>query len=757
LEQVRQSALFDPRWYLERYPDVAAAGADPAAHYLHLGGDEERDPGPGFCTSAYLDAYPDVHNAGVNALLHYERIGRAEGRRVTPVALELEAPAEAEEVAAEEADAEPARGRIRVVYLSGEPDTPGHLYRVARMAAAARAAGADVAELRLDATAPDAPELIDCDLLAIWRAPWNPAFEALVAPAKARGARVLYDVDDLMFEPELAREEIIDGIRSQGFDAPSTAALFSRVAHAIGMADAAAAPTRYLAGRLQRHGKPSFVLPNGFDVQTWAAARRAVRLQRAASAELPGGAASGAIVRIGYAAGSRTHQKDFAVAAGALARVMTARPQVRLTLFRQHIQTCIDIEEFPALAALDERIEWRDMVPLAALPAEIARFDISIAPLQLPNPFCEAKSELKHFESALVEVPLIASPTAVFANAIDPGRTGLLAADAAEWEAALLRLIDDADLRARIGAAAYRSVLWEYGPDRRVDQMRSLLAQLTGSPAEAARAFELDIRRAAAPRAPAPFIPPHRAEILQDRLADAEVTVIIPLHNYAGTILEALESAAAQTLPALDLIVIDDASTDDGPKIARAWMLAHRHRFGRLVLARNEANAKLGPTRNVGFALAETRYVVQLDADNRLLPDFSARCLEVAEATGAAFVHPMIQCFGDSDEIIGKSPYAPLGLASGNSIDAMALVQVAAWAGAGGADDVRFGWEDYDLWCRFAERGMFGAHVPEVLAEYRVHAGSMLRTSTDLADNKRSLIADMRARHPWVLDGVAAD
>jgi hypothetical protein len=33
----------------------------------------------------------------------------------------------------------------------------------------------------------------------------------------------------------------------------------------------------------------------------------------------------------------------------------------------------------------------------------------------------------------------------------------------------------------------------------------------------------------------------------------------------------------------------------------------------------------------------------------------------------------------------------------------------------------------------------------------------MLRTSTDLADNKRSLIADMRARHPWVLDGVAAD
>jgi SAM-dependent methyltransferase/GT2 family glycosyltransferase/glycosyltransferase involved in cell wall biosynthesis len=752
LRQIKESPLFNGDWYLERYPDVAASGKDPAEHFLNSGSGEERDPGPDFSTSSYLKTYADVRAAKVNPLLHYERVGRAEGRTIQPAEL----PQSTKEVSPETADKKQphagwGRGTTRVVYLSGEPHTPGHTYRVTRMAAAARLAGAEVRELNTAEVGPNSPEFDRCDLLAIWRAPWTPALEAVVAAAKKRGTQVLFDVDDLMFEPELAREEIIDGIRSQGFDAPSTAALFGRIAQMIGMADMTAAPTRYLAGRLQRHGKPAFLLSNGFDTRTWTVSRRAVRQRRSA--------VSDGLLRIGYAAGSRTHQKDLAVAADAIAFVMRERPQTRLVLFRKHDQTCIDVDEFPSLAALQDRVEWRDMVDLGDLPSELARFDISIAPLQLPNPFCEAKSELKYFESALVEVPLIASPTAVFQAAVTHGETGMLAATDEEWRTALIALIDDAELRARLGATAYRSVLWEYGPERRIDRMRSLLAQVAGDPADMARAFELEFRRGSVydPVRPSPVtVPRHHAEVLQDRMADADVSIVIPLYNYIETILEALESAASQSLETLDLILVDDGSTDGGADAARTWMLAHRHRFGRLVLARNEANSGLGPTRNVGFALAETRYVVQLDADNRLLPDFAARCLAKAEATGAAFVYPQIQCFGDSDEIVGIDPYSPMRLASGNTIDAMALVRVSAWAAVGGADNVRFGWEDYDLWCRFAEHGMFGAQIHEVLAEYRVHRRSMLRTSTDVAENKRRLIADMRRRHPWVLDGVAS-
>jgi glycosyltransferase involved in cell wall biosynthesis len=239
--------------------------------------------------------------------------------------------------------------------------------------------------------------------------------------------------------------------------------------------------------------------------------------------------------------------------------------------------------------------------------------------------------------------------------------------------------------------------------------------------------------------------------------------VIIPLYNYAQYITEALESVAAQTMAPLDLIVVDDCSTDEGPAIARAWMMAHQSRFGRLVLVHNAANVGLGPSRNIGFATAETRYVIPLDADNRLLPEFASRCCAAADASGAAFVYTMIQSFGDKEEVTGIVDYMPMRLAAGNYIDAMALVRVSAWAWIGGYDDVRVskaqisGWEDYDLWCRCAEAGMYGRHIAEILAEYRVHTQSMLHTTTDVKVNKRRLIAGMRERHPWLLDGVAND
>lgn len=82
---IRRSGLFDPAWYLDRYPDVAAARADPAAHYLQWGGCEGRDPSPKFSSRQYLDKYEDVGRAGINPLLHYLTRGRKEGRSIFPV------------------------------------------------------------------------------------------------------------------------------------------------------------------------------------------------------------------------------------------------------------------------------------------------------------------------------------------------------------------------------------------------------------------------------------------------------------------------------------------------------------------------------------------------------------------------------------------------------------------------------------------------------------------------------------------------
>ena len=64
-------SLFNPDWYLQRYPDVAYSGLDPAEHYLLVGGLFQRDPGPDFDTQAYLKAHPEVAASRQNPLLHY--------------------------------------------------------------------------------------------------------------------------------------------------------------------------------------------------------------------------------------------------------------------------------------------------------------------------------------------------------------------------------------------------------------------------------------------------------------------------------------------------------------------------------------------------------------------------------------------------------------------------------------------------------------------------------------------------------------
>src|SRR5262249_40664728 len=85
VELIAASEFFDRDWYLKRYPDVAAAEVNPAAHYLASGAAEGRDPGPRFSTRTYLRRNRDVAAAGVNPLLHYLRLGMNEGRKISPV------------------------------------------------------------------------------------------------------------------------------------------------------------------------------------------------------------------------------------------------------------------------------------------------------------------------------------------------------------------------------------------------------------------------------------------------------------------------------------------------------------------------------------------------------------------------------------------------------------------------------------------------------------------------------------------------
>jgi glycosyltransferase involved in cell wall biosynthesis len=631
----------------------------------------------------------------------------------------------------------------RIVIVSGEATTPGHTYRVLHLAEAAQRVGYDTIWMSVEEADRRIEQFTGASIVVMWRTIWSHTVVRIVDVARDTGAKIVFDVDDLLFRPELAAAAVIDAIRSEGLDPDDVRDHFTKSQQVLSAADVCCCTTTELARHIRSYGKTAFVLPNGFNAANHAMSRLAVRQRRA----VPGDG----LVRIGYAAGSRTHQRDFAQAAGALGRVLQENPSCRLVLFETPDAklALLDIEEFSALGEVAEQIEWRSMVPLGQLPIELARFDINIAPLQFGSPFCEAKSELKYFEAALVETPTVASPSGPLRRAIRHGETGMLAATDDEWYAALTQLVRDADLRRRIAHAAYLDVLWRYGPERRAEFVASMLRQMEGG-AEGARAFALEVARESAPPADGPRIPPTETVFAHDRLGEAQVTVIIPLHNYERFIAEALESVRAQTLQLIDLIVIDDASTDNSLAVAVDWAKRNAERFNRLLVLRNLANAGLAHTRNAGFDAAETPFVLPLDADNILLPECCRRTLDVVQAAGAAFAYPEIQYFDKKEHVIGIAGFVPMGLAGGNYIDAMALVSKPAWAAVGGYAHIEHGWEDYDFWCRFAERGFLGVKVPEVLAEYRVHGGSMLNTMTDVEDNKPTVIAELESRHAWL-------
>jgi len=232
---------------------------------------------------------------------------------------------------------------------------------------------------------------------------------------------------------------------------------------------------------------------------------------------------------------------------------------------------------------------------------------------------------------------------------------------------------------------------------------------------------------------------------------NSSVTVIITVYNYASVVEEALESVFRQTYDSLSIVIVEDHGSDSSLSVCRDWLSANSSRFGKALLVRHRSNCGLSSARNTAFFLSQTPYVFVLDADNKLYPRCIEHCHGFLHNGPAVFSYPIIDKFGDETGLIGTEVFCKELLSDGNVIDAMALIRKAAWKSVGGYSiELDTGWEDYDLWCRFAAHGWYGVRVPMILARYRVHDSSMLRTLTDKPKNLEYMMNKMRARHPWL-------
>lgn len=111
------------------------------------------------------------------------------------------------------------------------------------------------------------------------------------------------------------------------------------------------------------------------------------------------------------------------------------------------------------------------------------------------------------------------------------------------------------------------------------------------------------------------------------RISPAAVTVIIPCYNYAHFLPDAVESALSQEEASVNVIVVDDKSTDDSLAVARKMAKADE----RITVVAHETNAGPVQTFNDGLAFAKGEFLVRLDADDLLTPGSIGRALAVMQ------------------------------------------------------------------------------------------------------------------------------
>jgi glycosyltransferase involved in cell wall biosynthesis len=209
-------------------------------------------------------------------------------------------------------------------------------------------------------------------------------------------------------------------------------------------------------------------------------------------------------------------------------------------------------------------------------------------------------------------------------------------------------------------------------------------------------------------------------------------SIITALYNHGAEITEALDSLVISDDLDFEIIVVDDGSTDGSADAVVEWGRGHPE--VRLLLLAHPINRGLPAARNSALDFAQGEYCFVLDADNAVyrngLGDLVAALHSDPDASfayGILSSHKVGKPYG----LVSFFPWEPLKLRHGNYIDAMALFRTRALRLMKGyATDRRlYGWEDYDLFCRFAEASCRGVFVDKIVASYRVSDTSMLAIS----------------------------
>ncbi len=346
-----------------------------------------------------------------------------------------------------------ARGRRRIAYYYEEANNSTFRYRAYNMAQVLNdVKNNDVsAGYFFQADLHQIEDIVDlADVLVICRSMYNHHINELIMKFHVRGKRVLFDIDDLVFDVRYAH--LVINTLDQDVDNPAVwhdwFAWIGRLGETLRGCDGAITTNSNLAARIAEFsGLPVYVVPNFINKEQLELSERLYAEKKAS------GFASDGKIHLGYFSGSPSHDLDFEMIVPALENLLDDDPRLELVITGY-------IEQHPLLKRFGKRVIQQPFHDYINLQRLVGSVEYNLVPLQ-SNVFTSCKSELKYFEAAVAGTISIASPTHTYAKAIRHGHNGYLSR-AHQWASVIRQAIGQMDSYQEMASTAFADARTKY-------------------------------------------------------------------------------------------------------------------------------------------------------------------------------------------------------------------------------------------------------------------------------------------------------
>lgn len=206
-----------------------------------------------------------------------------------------------------------------------------------------------------------------------------------------------------------------------------------------------------------------------------------------------------------------------------------------------------------------------------------------------------------------------------------------------------------------------------------------------------------------------------------------QVSVIIPCYNVASYIEQCLDSVLGQTYQNLDIVVVDDGSTD-----TTLGMLKEYQKKDTRIRIVSKENGGLASARNAGLAVATGTYFILLDSDDVMMSEKVATQVAWMENTTCDVMYSDLYHFWDGTSAIYRLDIPELshdqyeGLLKGNHINPNTIcMNRSVYERIGGFDESLRSAEDWEYWLRIAQAGINIGYLSKPLTLYRMRTNSL--------------------------------